>query len=355
MPLAPVVETARLTLRPPTPADRDLWVSLHRDPRTYTHAPHAMAASDEAAEEFFEATQEHWDERGFGFWLAEDRGSGDVVGVCGLREIDGEAHFLNLYYRLSFAHLGRGLGKEMSRVSAAHAVEFLPELPVRALVKEINTPSVRTALASGFERVGTRALHDDLPDEPPSTIFAAPKVEAVPSFDAATREQILDLWMRTNDAGGAVGFLPGAPRADVDARLSAAERDMDAGMRVAVVQRSAADNRVVGLAFVSEGPNPILSHGRWVYTVMTDPDLRGRNLGRLLMAGTHRVARNLGVEILSLGVRSGTGTSKFYEACGYHETGRVLGAIRVAPGDERDDITMSRRLDDRLLTPDPRN
>ena len=37
------------------------------------------------------------------------------------------------------------------------------------------------------------------------------------------------------------------------------------------------------------------------------------------------------------------------------QSGRVLGAIRVAPGDERDDITMTRRLDDRTLTPDPRS
>ncbi|WP_245616929.1 GNAT family N-acetyltransferase [Knoellia subterranea] len=87
---------------------------------------------------------------------------------------------------------------------------------------------------------------------------------------------------------------------------------------------------------------------------MTDPELRGRNLGRLLMAGVHRVAREAGVEILTLDVRSGTGTTAFYEACGYRETGRVLGAIRVAPGDERDSISMARRLDDRILTPDPR-
>ena len=33
----------------------------------------------------------------------------------------------------------------------------------------------------------------------------------------------------------------------------------------------------------------------------------------------------------------------------------ALGAIRVGPGDERDDITLTRRLDDRTLTPDPRN
>lgn len=314
-----------------------------------------MASTDEAAEEFFEATRTHWDEREFGFWVAQDREAGSVVGVCGLKQIDGDAHFLNLYYRLGFDHQGRGFGKEMSRASAAHAVEHLPELPVRALVKEINTPSVKTAMGSGFERVGTRVLHDDLPDEPPSTVFEAPRMESVTSFDDATREQILDLWIRTNDAGGAVGFTPGAPRAAVDARLSAAEQDMSAGMRVAVLQRSAANNRVLGLAFLSEGPNPILSHGRWVYTVMTDPEARGRNLGRLLMAGTHRVARDLGVEILTLGVRSGTGTTKFYEACGYHESGRVLGAIRVAHGDERDDITMTRRLDNLVRKPDPRN
>lgn len=355
MPFAPVVETTHLTLRPPTAKDRDAWVVLHRDPRTYWHAPHAMAATDEAAEDFFEATRRHWDERGFGFWVARDRGNDEVVGVCGLKELHGDAHFLNLYYRLGFDHLGRGLGKEMSRVSATHAVEFLPELPVWALVKEVNTPSVRTALGSGFERVGERVLHDDLPEEPPSTIFAAPRIDAVTSFDVATRDQVLDVWMRTNDAGGAVGFLPGAARARVDSALARHEESMLAGATTAVLLRSSADDRPLGLAFVTPAGTPLMPHVASIGRVMTDPDARGRNLGRLLMAGVHRVARRAGIEILTLGVRSGFGTSAFYESCGYRESGRVLGAIRVAPGDDRDDITMTRRLDGADLKPDPRN
>lgn len=357
MPFPPVVETARLTLRPPVASDRNAWVSLHRDPRTYWHAPHAMAATDEAAEDFFEANRKHWDEHGFGFWVVRERDCDAVAGVCGLKQLSGErGTFLNLYYRLGFDRLGQGLGREMSRVSAAHALEFLPDLPVWALVKEVNVPSVRTALASGFERgAGTRVLHDDLPDEPPSTIFAAPRVEAVTSFDDATREQVLDLWMRTNDAGGAVGFLPGAPRAEVEIALGGHEASMRTGHGVAVLLRSAVDGRVLGVGFIERGQNPLLDHKRSVGRVMTDPDLRGRNLGRLLMAGIHRVARTVGAEILTLDVRSGTGTTGFYEACGYHECGRVLGAIRVAPGDERDDIRMTRRLDDRILVPDPRN
>ncbi|WP_404381987.1 GNAT family N-acetyltransferase [Knoellia locipacati] len=353
MPSPRVVETAHLTLRPPTTADRDAWVSLHRDPRTYWHAPHAMSQTDDDAVAFFERSRQHWAERGFGFWLAEDRVTRDVVGVCGLKDIEGA--FLNLYYRLTFDHLGRGMGREMARASAAHAVEFLPALPVRALVKEINTPSVRTALGSGLERVGTRALHDDLPDEPPSTVFEAPLADAVTTFDEATREQVLDLWMRTNDAGGAVGFLPGAQRDMVDEALAQHEHSMAVGSTVAVLLRSAADDRVLGLSFLVQGSNPLLDHTRTVYRFMIDPDRRGQNLGRLLMAATHRVARESVVEILTLGVRSGTGTSAFYEACGYRESGRVLGAIRVAPGDERDDITMTRRLDDRTLAPDARS
>ena len=354
MPSAPVVETPRLTLRPPRGEDRGAWVALHRDPRTYTHAPHAMATSDEAAEEAFETCRQHWAERGFGVWMAQDRGYGAVVGVCGLTVRQPDAPFLNLYYRLGFDHLGRGLGTEMSRACAAVAVERLPALPVWALVKEANTASVRTALASGFERVGTRVLQDDLPDEPPSTVFEAPRLESVTSLDPGTREQVLDLWVRTNDAGGSVGFLPGASRDRVDAALRAHEESMASGSTVSVLLRSAADGRVLGLSFLVRGSNPLLDHTRTVYRVMADPSARGRNLGRLLMAATHRVAREAGVEVLVLSVRSGTGLSRFYESCGYAESGRVLGAIRVAPDDERDDITMTRRLDDRTLTPDPR-
>lgn len=47
-----------------------------------------------------------------------------------------------------------------------------------------------------------------------------------------------------------------------------------------------------------------------------------------------------GIEAVRLGCRGGLGLEHFYAACGYKEVGRVPGAIRVAPGDDRDDITM---------------
>jgi RimJ/RimL family protein N-acetyltransferase len=339
-----VVETDRLVLSPPVESERAHWVALHRDPRTYAHAPHAMAPSDEAASAAYDGYLAHWREYGFGFWTARERATGEIVGVCGLREVHGDAHFLNLYYRLAHDALGRGLGKEMARACVVHAQEWLPGLPVWALVKEHNDASVATALACGMERTGARVLKDDLPDEPPSTIFVAPSVTGVDALDDELREKILDLWCAVNDAGGAVGFLPGASRSAVAQALAGHESTMAAGRCQAVLLRSAA-GRLAGLAFLERPANPLLGHGRWLYRVMTDPGARGRGLGSQLMAGVHRLARADDVEIVSLGVRGGPGTDRFYARCGYAEVGRIRGAIRVAPGDDRDDITMSRRLD----------
>ncbi len=72
------------------------------------------------------------------------------------------------------------------------------------------------------------------------------------------------------------------------------------------------------------------------------------------MAAMHRVAREQGVEVAVLDVRSGLGTTRFYEGCGYVEVGRVPGVIRVAPGDDRDSVVMARRLDGHPMVADGR-
>lgn len=171
------------------------------------------------------------------------------------------------------------------------------------------------------------------------------RVEAVrqDGFTPADRERILDLWWAVTDAGGAVGFVPGASRTEIEDALAVHEESMRAAYTVAVLLRE--DEEIVGLAFVQAPRNVLLAHGRWVYRVMVDPSRQGRGLGRALMAGVHEVARADQVEIVSLGVRSGYGNEAFYASVGYAEVGRIVGAIRVAPGDDRDDITMSRRLD----------
>jgi RimJ/RimL family protein N-acetyltransferase len=345
-----VVVTEHLELRPPGPADTEAWVRWHTDPRLYTHSPHSRLTRA-AARSFLAEVKRHWAQHRFGYWTAFSRRVGEPVGMAGLRLTDDGS--LNLGYRFDASVQGRGFGREAARAAVAYATEWLPDRRVRAVIRPGHTPSIRTAEAAGLVDIGTVRHHDDVDGEPPSRLFEAPRLLRRTALADDERAQVLDLWCRVNEHGGAVGFVPGAPRSAVDEALSAHERQMAGGDAVAgllVAPRGA----VIGVAWWSRVRNPLLHHGRWLYSVMTDPDRRGRHLGSLLMVGMHRIARDDGVELLQLGYRSGSGVSAFYARLGYHEVGRIPQAIRVGPGDNRDDVTMVRRVDGGPLVTDGR-
>jgi GNAT superfamily N-acetyltransferase len=234
----------------------------------------------------------------------------------------------------------------------ALAIEWLPGVPVRAVVRPDHEASLRTAERAGLFRAGTLRHPDDLPDEEPSVVLEAPRMHRLSHLpEVPDRDEVVDLWCRVNDAGGAVGFPPGATREQVDDALARHEAQLAEGQAV-LGQLRAPSGRLVGLGWWVASPTPLLAHALWLYRVMVEPDLQGHNLGRLLMAGLHRVARETeGIEMVTLDYRSGTGVGGFYARCGYTEVGRVPGAIRVAPGDDRDDVIMTRRLDGKPLQP----
>ena len=275
------------------------------------------------------------------------------IGVGGLRRrhLDDGEEVLNLYYRLAAAHHGRGLGKEAARAWTAHALEWLPPLPVVAKSREINERSLRAALAAGLEPAGTT---DDGPEgEPPSQVLRAPRVESPDVVRRPDPRVGARPVVRGQRHRGSGRLPPGAPRHEVASTLAAHEEGMADGGTSAVLLRGTG-GRVVGLGFWVADPNPLLAHARTAYRIMTHPEMRGRNLGRLLMAAMHRVAREQDVEVAVLDVRSGLGTTRFYEGSGYVEVGRVPGVIRVGPADDRDSVLMARRLDGRPMVADGR-
>lgn len=342
------VETARLRLRRPRASDLDFHVALHTDARLYTHAPQARKSAEENAAHFA-GVRQHWEDHGFGYWVVEDRATGEPLGMAGVRRAEG---FLNLYYRLRHDSHGRGCAREAAREAVALAAEWLPGVPVRAIVRDGHRASLRTAESSGLFRAGSLRHADDLPEEVPSVMLEAPAVTAARSVD--DHDEVLDLWCRVNDSGGSVGFLPGASRADVADALARHEEQMATGQAVLGQMRDPA-GRLLGLGWWVSAPNRLLAHGVWLYRLMVDPGLQRRNLGRVLMAGMHAIARQLDdVEMTTLDYRSGSGVGDFYTRCGYTEVGRIPGAIRVAPGDDRDDVIMTRRLDGSTPQPDGR-
>ncbi|MFJ5553269.1 GNAT family N-acetyltransferase [Streptomyces sp. NPDC093225] len=161
-----------------------------------------------------------------------------------------------------------------------------------------------------------------------------------PAVDPVLHEGLLDLWVDVTNAGGAVGFVGPVARDDVrPALITQLAAVAEGGMRLLVGRDGA--GRVVATGFLARNTHRLQGHWVWAYSVMVHPDHQGHGEGRALMAALADAARSMdGVDAIRLGCRGGLGLEHFYAACGYREVGRVPGAIRVAPGDDRDDITM---------------
>jgi GNAT superfamily N-acetyltransferase len=161
-----------------------------------------------------------------------------------------------------------------------------------------------------------------------------------PAVTPELRDGILDLWVDVTNAGGAVGFVPTVTRDDVRPALVKQLTQVADGTARLLVGRDA-DGRVLATGFLAFNSHRLMRHWVMAYTVMVHPGRQGKGYGRDLMAALADAARGLdGIEAVKLTCRGGLGLEHFYASCGYKEVGRVPGAIRVAPGDDRDDITM---------------
>ncbi|MEW2162885.1 GNAT family N-acetyltransferase [Streptomyces sp. NPDC007084] len=166
------------------------------------------------------------------------------------------------------------------------------------------------------------------------------RFELDPAVTPALRDGVVALWADVSNAGGSVGFVPPVTAGDVRPELVKHLVAMAEGRTRLLVGRDAADE-VAATAFLTHNTHRLMRHWVWLYTVMVHPRYQGRGYGRDLLAAAEEAAGSLdGVEAIRLTCRGGEGLERFYASCGYKEVGRVPGAIRVAPGEDRDDITM---------------
>ncbi|MEE1797618.1 GNAT family N-acetyltransferase [Streptomyces sp. NPDC101062] len=169
--------------------------------------------------------------------------------------------------------------------------------------------------------------------------------ELDPAVDRALRDGVLALWTDVSNAGGAVGFVPPVTAEDIRPELVKHLAAMAEG-RTRLLVGYDEEGAVAAAAFLTLNTHRLMRHWLWLYTVMVHPRHQGKGYGRDLMAAAADGARSVeGIESIRLTCRGGTGADAFYAACGYKEVGRVPDAIRVAPGDDRDDITMLLPLD----------
>ncbi|WCN82618.1 GNAT family N-acetyltransferase [Micromonospora sp. LH3U1] len=159
-----------------------------------------------------------------------------------------------------------------------------------------------------------------------------------PDLTPQLRAEIVDLWVDVSNAGGAVGFVPPVAAADVHVIADPTFDGIAGGPDRLLVGYSG--DRLVGLLIFNDNRFPLKAHWCVLKRVMVHPDTQGTGYGAALMVEAARLGREFGHEALHVTVRDGLGLDKFYGRLGYREIGRLPGALRVAPDDDRDEILM---------------
>ena len=163
-------------------------------------------------------------------------------------------------------------------------------------------------------------------------------LELDPPLTDALREEVVSLWVEVTNAGGAVGFVAPVTEADVRPVADAALDGVRAGLDRLLVGRDG--GRLVTLLFVVDNRFALKAHWRVLKRVMVRPGSQGRGYGAALMRKAAAVAAAAGLAGLQVTVRDGHGLDRFYRGLGYRQVGRVPGALRVAPDDDRDELVM---------------
>ncbi|MFI6073589.1 GNAT family N-acetyltransferase [Actinoplanes sp. NPDC051343] len=162
--------------------------------------------------------------------------------------------------------------------------------------------------------------------------------ELDPPLTDDLRERIVALWVEVTNAGGAVGFVAPVAADDVRPLAEASLAAVENGPDRLLIQTD--DGELTGLLFMVDNRFAFKDHWRVLKRVMVTPREQGRGLGTALMREAERIGRAMGLAALHVTVRAGTNTEKFYERLGYTEVGRLPGALRIGPDDERDEIFM---------------
>ena len=150
----PIVETARLTLRPHRLADFDASFAMWSDP-VVTRYIGGKPSTEQQTWSRLMGYVGHWSLLGFGYWVIEEKSTGSFVGEVGFadfrRVIAASMRDVpEIGWTLDSRFHGRGYATEAVRAAVAWGdVRFGPVRTV-CLISAANVASIRVAQKSGY-------------------------------------------------------------------------------------------------------------------------------------------------------------------------------------------------------------
>jgi RimJ/RimL family protein N-acetyltransferase len=159
----PVLETARVRLRPYRLTDFEAYAALWAAPDVVRFLGGTPFTREQAWIRFLRQIG-LWHHLGFGFWVIEDRASGAFAGECGFHDLqrgltptlDGT---METGWGLAPSFHGRGLAEEAIRAALAWADENGTRDRLTALIDPANAASLKLARKAGFVEVAQTTYH----------------------------------------------------------------------------------------------------------------------------------------------------------------------------------------------------
>ncbi len=148
-----MIETGRLLLRGWRDEDLEPYARLCADPDVMRFIGDGSTLTRERSEEQVSRFIGHWDERGFGLWALEEKGSGAFVGFAGLayqKDWPEGEHKTEVGWRLGREFWGRGLATEAARAGVAYGFGTLGLERIISIIQPDNMASRRVAEKAGF-------------------------------------------------------------------------------------------------------------------------------------------------------------------------------------------------------------
>ena len=162
---APVLETARLILRPYEASDLDAQAQVMGDPDVVRHLGGTPFSREDTWRRLLVAPG-LWVLLGYGYWAVVSREDGRYLGQLGFADFKRDMHpniegEPELGYVLDPSVHGQGIAFEGCKAAIDWADAALGNPPIPAIIDAENGASVRLAERLGLERLGDAIYHDE--------------------------------------------------------------------------------------------------------------------------------------------------------------------------------------------------
>ncbi|MDT2521910.1 GNAT family N-acetyltransferase [Enterococcus raffinosus] len=153
-----MIETKRLYLRELQPSDREALSKILQD--ELTMYAYEGAFSDTEVQAWLDKQLKSYQRNGFGLWAAVLKGTGEMIGQCGLtwQELAGE-QVLEIGYLFQRAFWHKGYASEAAMACKNYAFEMLQADEFFSIIRDTNVPSQRVAERNGMTRCGKFIKH----------------------------------------------------------------------------------------------------------------------------------------------------------------------------------------------------